>query len=76
MSATDRETARQYRLVVLFPAYTGVRFGEMAAVRVGRIDFLRRGPVIAESVTLVRGVQTWGTPKATSAARSRSRSFW
>ncbi len=52
-----------HRLVVLFLAYTGVRFGEMAALRVGRVDFLRRRALIAESVTLVRGVQTWGTPK-------------
>lgn len=52
-----------HRLVVLFLAYTGVRFGEMAALRVGRLDLLRRRGLIAESVTLVRGVQTWGTPK-------------
>ena len=38
----------QYRLVVLFLAYTGVRFGEMAALRVGRVDFLRKRAVIAE----------------------------
>lgn len=50
-------------LVVEFLAYTGVRFGEMAALRVGRLDLLRRRAMIAESVTLVRGVQTWGTPK-------------
>ena len=53
----------QYRLIVLFLAYTGVRFGEMAALRVGRIDFLRRRLVIAESVTLVGSQQVWGTPK-------------
>jgi integrase len=52
-----------HRLVVLFLAYTGVRFGEMAALRVARLDLLRRRAVICESVTLVRGVQTWGTPK-------------
>jgi integrase len=52
-----------YRLVVLFLGYTGVRFGEMAALRVGRLDLMRRRALIAESVTLVRGVQTWGTPK-------------
>jgi integrase len=52
-----------YRLVVLFLAYTGVRWGEMAALRVGRLDLMRRRAEIAESVTLVRGVQTWGTPK-------------
>ena len=27
-----------YRLVVLFLAYTGVRFGEMAALKVKRVD--------------------------------------
>jgi integrase len=53
-----------YRLAVLFLAYTGVRFGETAALRVGRVDFVRRRAVIRESVTLVRGVQTWGTPKS------------
>ncbi len=52
-----------HRLVLLFLAYTGVRFGEMAALRVGRLDLMRRRATIAESVTLVRGVQTWGTPK-------------
>ena len=51
------------RLVVLFLAYTGVRFGEMAALKVGRLDLKRRRASIVESVTLVRGVQTWGTPK-------------
>src|SRR4051812_26655782 len=35
----------------------------MAALRVGRLDLLRRRADIVESVTLVRGVQTWGTPK-------------
>lgn len=57
------EECGSHRLVVLFLAYTGLRFGEMAALRVGRLDLLRRRAVVAESVTLVRGVQTWGTPK-------------
>jgi integrase len=53
----------EHRLIVLFLAYTGVRFGEMAALRVGRIDFRRRRAMISESVTLVRSVHVWGTPK-------------
>ena len=53
-----------YRLVVLALAYLGLRWGEMAALRVGRIDFLRRRLLVAESVTLVDGVQTWGAPKS------------
>src|SRR4051812_38941593 len=40
-----------HRLVVLFLAYTGLRFGEMAALRVGRLDLMRRRATIAESVT-------------------------
>jgi integrase len=50
-------------MMVLFLSYTGVRFGEMAALRVGRVDFLRRRALIAESVTPVKGVMTWGTTK-------------
>jgi integrase len=49
--------------VVLFMAYTGVRWGEMAALKVKRIDLLHRRAAIAESVTLVRGIHTWSTPK-------------
>jgi integrase len=59
----DERCNDQYRLIVLFLAYTGVRFGEMAALRVRRIDFLRRRATIAESVTLVGSNQVWGTPK-------------
>jgi integrase len=59
----DERENDAYRLVVLFLAYTGVRFGELAALGVGRLDFLRRRAAIVESVTLVNGVQTWGTPK-------------
>jgi integrase len=53
----------EYRLVVLFLAYTGLRWGEMAALRVRRIDFLRRRVPVAESVTPVRGAMTWGETK-------------
>jgi integrase len=52
-----------YRLVVLFLAYTGLRWGEMAALRVGRLDFLRRRALVAESVTPVKGVMTFGPTK-------------
>jgi len=62
--AHDEHTNEMYRLVVLFLAYTGVRFGEMAALRVGRVDLARRRAVIAESVTPVQGLgMVWGTTK-------------
>jgi integrase len=49
------EACGAHRLVVLFLAYAGVRFGEMAALRVGRLDLMRRRATISESVTLVHG---------------------
>ena len=51
---------------MIFLAYTGVRWGEMAALRVRRLDFERRRAVIVESVTVVRGQSVWGTPKGHS----------
>lgn len=49
--------------MVLFLAYTGLRWGEMAAVRTYRLDLLRRRVLVAQSVTPVRGVMTWGPTK-------------
>jgi integrase len=48
---------------ILFLAYTGVRFDEMAALRVRRVELARRQVEIAESVTAVNGRLVWGTPK-------------
>lgn len=62
--ATLADLCGEYRLAVLFLAYTGVRFGELAALRVGRLDLMRRRATIAESVTEVGGQGlVWGTPK-------------
>ena len=44
---------------------TAVRFGEIAALRVSRLDLTRRRATIAESVTVVQGQGlVWGTPKS------------
>jgi integrase len=45
-------------------AFCGPRWGEAAALRVKRVDLLRRRITVAESVTEVRGRLTWGTPKS------------
>lgn len=55
--------AGDYRAVVLFLAYTGTRFGEMAALRAGRVDVGSRRILIAEAVTSVQGRLVWGSPK-------------
>ncbi len=52
------------RLVILVLAYCGLRFGELAALRVQNIDPLRRRLNIEESVTEVDGVMVFGTPKS------------
>jgi integrase len=56
--------AGEYRLVVLFLAYTGVRFGEMAALRVQHLDLLRRRAAIVEAVAEVHGKAVFSTPKS------------
>jgi integrase len=53
----------QQRLIVLTLAYTGLRFGELAALRVRRVDLMRRRLEVAESVTEVNGLAVFGTPK-------------
>lgn len=53
----------EWRLLVLLLAYTGLRWGEVAALKVSRLDLLRRRAIIAESVTPVKGVMTWGDVK-------------
>jgi integrase len=45
-------------------AYCGLRFGELAALRVRNVDPLRRRLQIEESVTEVDGVMVFGTPKS------------
>lgn len=60
----------QYRLVVLVLAYCGLRWSELAALKVGRVDLMRRRLDVAEAVTEVNGARlVWGTPK-THEARS------
>lgn len=56
----------EYGDVVLFLAYTGLRWGEMAALKVGRLDMLRRRIEVAEAVSAPRGELVWSTPKSHS----------
>lgn len=50
-------------LVVRFLAYTGLRYGEMAALTVADFDMLRRRVQVRRSVTEVKGKLEWSTPK-------------
>jgi integrase len=53
------------RLVVLTLAYCGLRWSELAALRVRRVDLMRRRLDVAESMTEVNGGRlVWGVPKS------------
>jgi integrase len=53
----------RYGLLVRFLAYTGLRWGEMSALRVSRLDLLRRRVTVAAAFAEVGGELVEGTPK-------------
>ena len=55
------DAAGDYRAAIFFLAYTGVRFGELAALCVRRLDLLRRRAEIVEAVAEVRGRAVFST---------------
>jgi integrase len=55
--------AEPYGLLVRVLAYTGLRWGEMSALRVGSLDLLRRRMRIKSAFVEVRGKLVEGTPK-------------
>jgi integrase len=61
------EVGGQYRALILVLGFCGLRWGEVAALRVKRVDLLRRRLTVAESVTEVSGRLVWGTPKSHAA---------
>jgi integrase len=63
------EIGQQYRVLVLVLAFWGLRWGEVAALKVGRLDLLRRRLTVAETLSEVGGKLVWCTPKS-HAARS------
>jgi integrase len=61
--------AGEYRPVVLTAAYTGVRFGELAALRIDRLDLLRRRLTVAHTLSDVRGHWSLKPPKTAASRR-------
>jgi integrase len=55
--------APPFGLLVRFDAYTGLRAGELAALRVGRLDLLRGTCEVVESATEVANELVWGATK-------------
>lgn len=63
------ENAKKHRTMVLFLAYTGLRWGEATALRVRDVDLNRRRVNVHENAVEVSGTIHVGTPK-TGEARS------
>lgn len=58
-------SAGEGRLAVLVLAYCGLRWSELAALRAGRLDLMRRRLTVAEAMTEVNGGRiVWGAPKS------------
>ena len=62
--ATLADAAGPAHLIIRVLAYCGLRFGELAALRVRAVDPMRRRLQIEESATEVDGVMVFGAPKS------------
>lgn len=49
------EAAGEYRLLILVKAYTGIRWGELTALKVSRVDALKRRLRIAQAYSRIKG---------------------
>ncbi len=59
----------QYHALVLTAAYTGCRFGELAGLRLRRLDLLRRRLTVVEALSDVQGQVSLAPPKTAAARR-------
>lgn len=60
----------RYRVWALTAAYSGLRFGELAALRRGRIELLRRKLDVTSTVVEMKGHHHDGPPKTRAGRRS------
>lgn len=60
----------RYRMLVVLAGYSGMRWGEVAGLRVENVDLLRRQVRVAATLTDVRGVVALGPPKTKRSART------
>ena len=53
----------RHRVLILTAANTGLRFGELAGLRIKRLDLLKRTVTVTEQLTEVRGRAEYSEPK-------------
>lgn len=63
------EITPQYRSLILFAAYTGLRAGEIAGLRIKNLDLLHRIVKVRESASDLNGHLTYTTPKTKTSKR-------
>lgn len=59
----------RYRAMVLAAAYTGLRFGELAGLKVSDLDLLKRRLTVRRTLSEVRGVVRLAEPKTAASRR-------
>ena len=62
-------TPERYRAFVITAAFTGLRWGELAALRLPRVDLLHRYLRVEETVIRVGGKLSFGPPKTRAGQR-------
>lgn len=67
---------RRFRALVLTGAYTGARFGELAALRIDDFDSSHQQIQIARTLTEVNGHLYFGEPKTRAARRKLTLPSW
>ena len=60
----------EYSTLVFTAAYTGLRWGELAGLRVERVNLLRRSLAVVEQLNELSGAFSWGPPKTAAGTRS------
>ena len=63
VAALARAVPPRFRALILTAAYTGLRWGELAGLREGRVDLERRRIDVAEILIEVDGALSFGPPK-------------
>lgn len=67
--AAELDAHAPYGLIVRFAAYTGLRAGELAALRIRDINFLRRHVEVRRTLQRVKGGWAIGSPKSARSTR-------
>lgn len=70
IAALADEITTPFGMLVTFAAYTGLRAGELAALQVKHLDFLRRKVHVVQSVSDVNGKLHYVAPKSKKSRRA------